>query len=273
MKTEIIYLSRSDQKTIESLSKSLELLYANFNNQFGYPVRIFIEKDFPKEMIKSLSHRFRSLSFTYIDFPEVSVEIKDNTVFGYGYRHMCNFLFQGILKYVSSLDWYMRLDTDSFIIDKIDYDIFQYLEKNGKIYGYVAEALEHPSACEQIEPFFLDLSNTYGRGFIDYFLDNQNKYNLKNLYNNFEIKNVRYMCSDICQQIIDRIIKSNNIYHYRWGDHLLMTFLMSITTSRDKIHRFSDVGYHHQFYKQYKNKIESIYTPNEWIENNDWIGL
>ena len=50
------------------------------------------------------------------EFNTNDVEFEDGREeYKIGYRHMCQLFFSEIFSYIQGYDWYMRLDTDSFI--------------------------------------------------------------------------------------------------------------------------------------------------------------
>jgi hypothetical protein len=150
----------------------------------------------------------------------------------------------------------MRLDTDSFIESPIDYDLFDYLDKNNKVYGYTAELAEWPPVVIGMGEFFINLIRKHNvkSTFFDKLIEND-RYNLRQIYNNFEIIKVSYFKNELVQLLINEINKSGNIYKKRWGDSPLRTFILSLTVESSKIHKFNDFDYMHDAYNR-RNGIE-----------------
>ncbi|MCO6358776.1 alpha 1,2-mannosyltransferase [Roseivirga pacifica] len=153
MKPCIIYLAQNTKKDQQygrdsrsMLVKSLNLLYKNYNNQFGHDIIIFHEGDFDlKSQEEVISGRkeitFETIQFSLPDFLNPS-EIPDkwDGLFGMGYRHMMRFYSLTIFNVLKNkgYDWFMRMDDDSFIHSKIEYNIFDFMAKNEYKYGYRA---------------------------------------------------------------------------------------------------------------------------------------
>lgn len=276
----ICYLTKNDQKTVNQLKCSLKLLYKNFNNQFGIPVVIFHEKNFPDKFV--INNQF-PVEFIEIELkPSISLlpVFEDGLGYPIGYRNMCQFFHSEYYKYLDEYDWFMRLDTDSFIIDKIDYNLFEYLNTNKKIYGYTAEIPEWPPAVKYLETWFESFSaknNLQTPFYKSLIVDGI--YNYRQVYNNFEIVSRRYFDNKMVQYAISEINNSGNIYRWRWGDAPLRTLILSMCYEKCNLHRFSDIGYHHGYFHQKLGKRKCLINNNQpmldmfnlWEKNNDWI--
>jgi len=262
-KSVICYLSKSDNRTIDNLKLSLTKLYNNYKYIINSDVMVFVENDFPITVIDELKNLYVNLKFKTIelksskDFSIYQVEFEDGRhEYKIGYRHMCQLFFSEVYSYIQDYDWYMRLDTDSFIESSIDYDLFDYLDKNNKVYGYTAELAEWPPVVIGMGEFFINLIRKHNvKSTFFYKLIENDRYNLRQIYNNFEIIKVSYFKNELVQLLINEINKSGNIYKKRWGDSPLRTFILSLTVESSKIHKFNDFDYIHDAYNR-KNGIE-----------------
>jgi len=284
IKAVIVYLARSRAKDIANLKRSLSLLDVNFNDQFNYPVIVFHE-DFDEKLMENI----RNVTRSDLKFEKVKFEIPDFLnreeipefvyvdwfKFPIGYRHMCRF-FSGLIFQHPALkdyDWYWRLDTDSFLLDKIDYDIFRFMQKHNYMYGYIAIQKDHPAVVKglwditkkyiednNIQPTFLHKFTPDGVWDRSYY------------YTNFEISNLNFWRSDEFMNYFKYIDRSGGIYKYRWGDHVIHLLAVSMFIPENQVHRFSDIAYQHQgFINNYtieldkftklKNLILKIITP------------
>jgi hypothetical protein len=254
----ICYLSKSNDKTILNLYNSLEKLYLNYKYIYNSDVIIFIEHDFPMSVINTLKNKYVNINFQFINlaasqyFNINNLKFEDgHPEYTIGYRHMCQLFFSEIFQYLQKYDWYMRLDTDSFIESPIDYNLFHYLEINNKLYGYTAELAEWPPVVIGMGEFFINLAQNQNlkTKFFNKLIENE-RYNLRQIYNNFEIIKLSYIRSEPVQLLIKKINESGNIYIKRWGDSPLRTFILSLTVDNTQIHKFNNFDYTHDAYSR-----------------------
>ena len=257
-KSVICYLSKSDDKTILNLQNSLQKLYLNYKCIYDSDVIVFIEHDFPIDVVNKLKSIYANLNFQFINlmaskyFNINNVKFEDgHPEYTIGYRHMCQLFFSEVFQYLQNYDWYMRLDTDSFIESPIQYNLFNYLENNNKIYGYTAELAEWPPVVIGMGEYFINLvrNKNIETKFFDKLIENE-RYNLRQIYNNFEVVKLSYINSEPVQSLIKEINESGNIYMKRWGDSPLRTFVLSLTVDKHQIHKFNDFDYIHDAYSR-----------------------
>lgn len=286
MKTVICYLCKNQDYKIKNLRLSLEKLYFNYKFISESDVFVFVDLDFPVEEIEFLKSNFKRLYVKNIQLkqsldlktPVESIYFEDKCNFSLGYRHMCQFFFSELREYIKEYDWYMRLDDESFINSDINYNIFEYLENNNKIYGYVAEIPEYPPVVIGVDDFFLKIVEDYKLEphFLDRLIEDK-KYNLRHFYNNFEVAKLSYFERDEVKLLTKLVNASGNIYRWRWGDNLLRTFLLSITVDINQIHKFNNFDYHHGWYKRENNEEICFYSDyqldlfNKW-KKEGWLG-
>lgn len=279
MKSVICYLTKSIPSNIESLKKSLNLLYVNYKFIKDSDVFIFVENSFPNDQKLILESSFCNLYVKTIELkpspdlsmPIESISFEDKCNFDIGYRHMCQFFFSEIRNYIKEYDWYMRLDDDSFINSEINYNLFEYLENNNKVYGYVAEIPEWEPVTIGVDTFFINIINEYKLTpyFINKILD-VNKFNLRHFYNNIEIVKLSYFENDTVKLLTKLVNESGNIYRWRWGDNLLRTFILSITVDLSKLYKFEDFDYSHVWYKRENNEEICFYVNHQLNLFNKW---
>jgi hypothetical protein len=151
----ITYLTSSGR--LDELGRSLQSLFFNFNDRFRYPIIVFHRGDVERyKAHQVLSQYLRGDQLQLIEvhraehineFPpglDPKELIKDKEmVYGHmfpNYQHMCAFWFRHI--YLQSrfirggVKYYIRFDTDSIIPTKINYDLFEYMERNNVKYAY-----------------------------------------------------------------------------------------------------------------------------------------
>jgi hypothetical protein len=161
MNPAIVYLAQNTRKDAQYgrdsrslLMHSLDLLFANYNNRFKQTVLIFHEGDFSPEDQKAVARGRTEIQFKEIHFETPSFLRKEEIPeiwggkFGMGHRHMIRFYAVQVFDILEALgiDWFFRMDDDSFIHSKIDYDLFGFMESNNYEYGYRVDVRE-PEFC------------------------------------------------------------------------------------------------------------------------------
>lgn len=266
----IVYLSRSNERDIKNLKRSLNFLDVNFNNQFNYPVVIFHE-DFDSDLIKKIRKNTRScikfikVKFELPDFlskKEIDECIKnkiDNWHFLMGYRHMCRFFCRSFFDILAdnNYDWYWRLDTDSFLLSKINYDIFLFMEKNKYLYGYMVRLTE----CEEAAKDLSNHTNKFIKNnkikpkFLSEYTRN-GKWDRSYYYTNFEISRIDFWRSPEYIKYFDYLDRTGGIYKYRWGDAAIHFIALSMFVEKQQIHQFNDVAYWHRVFLNIPNSYK-----------------
>ncbi len=276
----ICYLANRGVRNYYDLIKSLFLLKRNFLNYYKHDVIIFHESNF-NILVNNIIQYLFNVKFIEIDLnqyynlnkKEIHID-KELANYGIGYRSMCYFFFSDFSNYLKKLGYryYCRLDTDSFITQKIEFDFFQYMKSNNLKYGYIAEILESKVAVKNIDEFLINnggysqLMNQAPSVFFD------GKYNLRCIYTNFEIVDLDMFEMNSVKEFINLIVKSNNIFNYRWGDAPLRTIMISLFLRKNEIVRFRNIDYRHQLFVQKKGIIND---ENQIIQtfNQNPIGV
>jgi hypothetical protein len=229
----ILYLVRSSQNDIDMLNKSLLLVSLNLIPAIKKKIDIIIfhEKSFDSNYQKKVEQPneceviFQEVNFILPDYDE---EIKDQILtifphpsetshpgFSMGYRYMCDFFSGTLLKDYS---YYLRLDTDSFIISKIKYDLFEWMEDKKCEYGFILPAVgrDHPKVVEGLwnqTSKYISENNIKTQKSINNIPDGQF------YYTNFEIGKVSSFSEGSQYYDFYRFIRSTgNIFIKRWGD-------------------------------------------------------
>ena len=107
--------------------------------------------------------------------------------------------------------WHWRLDDDSILTADIGYDVFQFMENNGKKYGYVNTVMDGPECVKGLWEFtdrFLNGSfgksmfyNEWPRGQV--------------FYNNFEISHSSVWRSSRYRSFFEQVDREGGIYYSR----------------------------------------------------------
>lgn len=135
------------------LKKCLELLDKNYNNKFNYPILIFYHDNIYDDQ------SFRDLIFkininTKYSFHKVKKKIPDNLsekelfwnlnnryAINFGKKRLdylhANYFWNNFMNFkeLKNFDYLMRIDDDSWFKKKIEYNLFEELDKNNGYFG------------------------------------------------------------------------------------------------------------------------------------------
>lgn len=245
-KNVIVYLSRSEESNIRQMIHSIHLLDRNFLPWSPADILVFHEAGFDKSLILADEIAAKhGVKFAEVDFSAIHPGMEDLSKGQRGYRHMCHFFANDIFlrEELSQYDYYMRLDVDSYILNKIPFDIFGKMKKDGLKYVYRMVMTEHSKVAVGLK----DLA-------LDFFAKNPdlNKAaprikKLRLFYTNFEICDMAFFRGSTWQRYFAAIDARGGIWRHRWGDapirwiglkHLLMPSEMYCLKAMTYFHQF-----------------------------------
>lgn len=273
------YLANGGIVNYVLLFKSLFLLNANFLKKNKYDVVVFHEVNYSK-LVRSVfvflfAVEFREINLLkhYLEnINQISIDVELKS-FSIGYRSMCHFFFAELHKHLKGYDYCCRLDIDSFLISPISFDPFKYMDENKLLYGYIAEQQEPARVINGLDKFLQEYLADSDQGNRNRFFFSGSKENLRCIYNNFEIINLNIFDNSKVKIFIDRVVKTNNIFNYRWGDAPLRTILILMFLSRDEIVRFKRIDYRHHWFVQKKGCILSNHLSGKGFFSTSIAGV
>jgi hypothetical protein len=259
MKTCISYLIKSSAGDVYLLNKSLATLEKNLlPNTKVDDILIYHEEDFEefKHSVKcNHSIRFERIKFSVPDhnkkfnilesFPHPSAGnkiTKQGTVgFSMGYRHMCRFWSGAIYNQPSmqEYDYYIRLDNDSFIMTKINYDVFHWAHKNNICYSYIEPAItkDSPKVIEGLWPA--------SKEFMSHEIEEAMMF-----YTNFELGSVYWFLKSGYMDFFNHLDKKGGFYTARWGDAPVKYLGVNLLADPKRVKPIRGFTYRHG--KEYK---------------------
>ncbi|KAL6452348.1 KTR2 Probable mannosyltransferase KTR2 [Candida maltosa Xu316] len=172
------------------------------------------------------------------------------------YRNMCHFNSGFFYKQERLLnyDWYFRVEPDVEYMCDFQYDPFQFLRENNKIYGFIIAITEYentiPSLWPTVESFMEDHPDLlHPNNALEFLTTNgSNKYNLCHFWSNFEIGNLNFFRNESYETYFNYLDKTGGFYYERWGDAPVHTIGLSLLADKESIHHFEDIGYFHAPY-------------------------
>jgi alpha 1,2-mannosyltransferase len=138
--------------------------------------------------------------------------------------------------------YYLRLDTDSFILSRIPYDIFEWMESNSFDYGTIQQAIQIDNPKVVIGLW----------DFVEKWIDNEKITTLIDVskipngtmfYTNFELGKLSFFKNEPYKKFYNAIKNSGGIYINRWGDAPIKYLGVKLFT--EKIGYVSDFIYQH----------------------------
>jgi len=167
-----------------------------------------------------------------------------------GYHHMCAFWAFHVFNHpkVRDLQYYMRLDTDSYIKAPIRFDIFKSFQRNGWKYGYRNERLDAPFVTVGMWEFdkrYSVLGNIENS--IQFpSADNYWKVPVPQYSNNIEIVHVPTFQQPQIIRFLNAVRDTHYIYWRRWGDAPIRYFTVALFLNKKDVHFMCYLNYVHQ---------------------------
>jgi hypothetical protein len=269
MKDCVLYLAGNSEENIKDFHKSLRLLYQNYLKNFSCDVVVFHEKAFIQHL-PILIKAFPNISFKFFEItfelPKYNAYILEKIPeyfphpthgngpiawghpgFSMGYRHMCNFFAGDIYNQpaLADYDYYMRLDTDSYILREISYNVFDMMRNRNAIYGFIGAAIQTDNSkvidglwdcCKQ----FSDMSKYVCNKSIILNISPGKMY-----YNNFEIGKISWFKKEAYTTFYKHIRDSGGIYTKRWGDAPIRYLGINLLLDDSMLVNVTDIAYQH----------------------------
>ena len=267
-----IIRSHSDLQGYAYLLRRNRLLCDNVAMDSNYDILLFHDKPIGRDIKDTIKYGCGNVSFINIesDFSIPSWTnpndwVSDDRI---GYKHMCRFMSIKLWDYVSEYEYILRLDDDSWIESRIDYDLFKHTSDMGYEYGHIRRMRESHTLTNETLPQFT----------IDYIKQNNvdikcdiNNINEEIYYNNFFITKPSFWLRDKVQDYLRATDRSGGIYKYRWGDAPIHTLATKMFMEDDNIYKFEDIEYTHNVWSNYDKGITPVritgaaLTPIEYI--------
>lgn len=259
----IVYLTR--QKDLWIFIHSIKYLYRNFNNVHNYPVVVFHDDVTGVDISNIMVQLHHQLGYVpNIKFEKLSFVLPDNissdpakyihpsghpislSNFPIGYRHMCRFYALDIVNHAAMKPYryFMRMDSDSFLLSSISIDPFQRMKDSGYVY---CDCVSEQNTEKDNEWSFAAKEISWAR---EGLWESTNQYITANsceifnpptnyegeLYNtNMEILDMDFFRQKNYQEFLTHIVSDENFYYKRWGDHCIRWLGLRLFSDPKKI--------------------------------------
>jgi hypothetical protein len=261
-KSAITILLNNTDEDKRDFRSCLSLLIENYLKEFPCDIVCFYEKDFCQTEMDFLKSNFEvnlifePIEFTVPEYPEEIIsqipqyfphpEDPNHIGFSMGYRHMCRFFAGEIFHHpiLKEYKYIWRLDTDSKILSKITYNVFDQMQHSEAVYGYVNIQHDHPAVIQDLWSISEKYFQSIGKGHIfnpDVFHDHFRRV----FYTNFEILDLDFFRGKEYQSFYKHLDNTGGIYKYRWGDHIIRYIALKSLVDNNKLLFFNDIVYQH----------------------------
>lgn len=259
---------------LNDILSSIGHVEKRFNKKFNYPWVFLNDEPFTEEFKQKVTKAVSSEAefelipkkhWSYPDFidqEKAAVERKkmvdEGVIYGgmESYRHMCRFQsgFFWQQKVLDKYDWYWRVEPSTKLYCDINYDVFQWMQDNEKVYGFTITIHEYVRTIETlwstVRKFLKESPSVVSKNNLMKFIstDRGKTYNLCHFWSNFEIANLNFWRSPAYRAYFEYLDKTGGFFYERWGDAPVHSIAASLFLPKDKLHYFSDIGYHHNPY-------------------------
>jgi len=240
---------------LDKLEKSLTKLYANYlDNHPNVDVLLFYDYQNPptNKIIEQLSMNRPQIQFRELDeqlwsLPnDINLNRLKRPKFSMGYRHMMQWFAVLLWPYLAGEGYthVMRMDDDSYIHTEIQYDLFDFMRRTGKKYGFrqpIIDPVHGQGYDELVEEFLTDNPNAATPEQIAYY--NENRY--LGFYNNWFIADISFFLTPPASELLRKIDESRIMYIERTGDLVVHSTLVRLFLRPNQIQWFRDFTYEH----------------------------
>lgn len=273
----ILCLTRNDE--LEGIIGSIQQLEEQFNGQYKYPYTFLNDEEFSDEFKNRLTRllpKGREINFGKID-PDVwnmpdSID-RDHFkaqmdklkgiqgVEKVSYHNMCRYYSRGFYHHplLRKYKYVWRVEPKVNFYCNVNYDVFQFMDDNDKVYGFVLNLYDSPESVKSLwsstmkfikkNPQYLHENGSY-----EWIKDNGQKpenyriaggYSTCHFWTNFEIINLDFLRSKPYEDFMNFLEEEHGFYYERWGDAPVRSLALALFVDKSQIHWFRDIGYQH----------------------------
>ncbi|KAK9464526.1 nucleotide-diphospho-sugar transferase [Lipomyces arxii] len=293
-KASLVMLVRNRELT--DALRSMRMIEDRFNRKYRYPWTFLNDEPFTEEFINfttgmaSGKTQYGLIGIEQWSMPEhidlqkvqanMETMVAKNVIYAgsMSYRHMCRYNSGFFYRHelLANYDYYWRVEPAVEYYCDINYDPFELMRTNDKLYGFVMAMYEYDVTIKTLwdetksfiksHPQYLAPDNA-----LDFFVDGgrasrrgdteiKGTYNLCHFWSNFEIANLNLWRSQAYSEYFAHLDKAGGFYYERWGDAPIHSLAAGLFLPKSKIHHFGDIGYRHAPYSRCPQDIDSHMT-------------
>lgn len=222
----IVTLMRSENRSVARVINMIHtvLLFHSSRNKFLYPFFIFHDQFFTSVMkdriLTCVSKHNKTLSISFIQFnfltdvPLPATFVRRKTI---GYHQMCRFWAYDVFYHPAILqgkyEYLMRMDDDSYFLEKTRIDLFEYTVRKNLDYVYRSWYEEDNPTLLPIEQLFINVTTSRKRC----------------IYNNFFIMRLQWLYkSDRVLRFLHELIRDDLMLREYIGDGCIHAAMLDI---------------------------------------------
>ncbi|CAI5755908.1 unnamed protein product [Candida verbasci] len=279
----ILMLCRNED--VFEVLETIQNFEDRFNKRYHYDYTFFNDVPFSQEFIYLVSNfiphgkiSFGLIPQAHWNYPphidqDKAREVRESFVdVPYGdsetYRHMCRF-YSGFFYHhplVQQYQYYWRTEPGVKLLCDVNYDVFQYMQQNGKLYGYVLTLFEYsdtiPTLWQNVLEY-IKLRDIEVKDSFELVINKFGWFNLCHFWSNFEIANLEVFNDDY-DDFFQFLDSNGGFYYERWGDAPIHTLGIALFQNKSSIHWFDDIGYYHSPYLQCPQDLNT-YIDNKCV--------
>ncbi|KAI5795598.1 nucleotide-diphospho-sugar transferase [Geopyxis carbonaria] len=265
------FITLARNTDIWEIAKSIRNVEDRFNRRFNYDWVFLNDEEFNEEFkrvttaLVSGKTKYGVIPKEHWSFPEwidqdKAAKVRDDMaqrkiIYGdsISYRHMCRFESGLFFRHelLKNYEYYWRVEPSIELYCDVNYDVFHFMKKEGKKYGFTISLKEYvetiPTLWKSVKGFMQEypqhIAKDNGMAFLSD--DGGNTYNLCHFWSNFEVGSLDFLRSQAYTDYFEKLDKDGGFFYERWGDAPVHSIAAALLLPKDQLHFFNDIGYYH----------------------------
>ena len=251
----IVALIKPSRAKVNRRNELIAEMLKKFGTNRNVTIIFFSEEKFEESKVKSWQKQFAGFPVRTVDTSSRGFNPPHQR---YGYKYMCKFFTLDMYEYLEPYDYYMRVDTDCHIV-KLDYNVFDWAEKNEVQYGWGTRKLEPHGPTKSTLPVwtqkYIENCGLYPSAPMD-----QDLSTCFNFYNNFHIGDINFFRRADVKHFLTSVNASGFIQSHRWGDSTIQAYAVRLFMNPSAIRYLPDFEYIHG---SHGNRLVSTFGKGE----------
>lgn len=168
------------------------------------------------------------------------------------YHQMCRWNSGMFYKHaaLAETQYYWRVEPNVHFFCDVDYDIFRYMQDNGKTYGFNINLYDGARGIKTLWPetqkFLADHPEyVHKNSAMDWLTDAKrrpehnalaNGYSTCHFWSNFEVADLSFFRSQTYTEYFDHLDKAGGFFYERWGDAPVHSIALGLFEDKNKLH-------------------------------------